>query len=421
MLRGNRTPDLEKFIFHEARQELTGNDQAALRALSFFVPSATFEAWMDVAEMSRNALETTIDRLSALSLVDVLADEERYALHPLTRNFVHDELLADAQTAREMGIRFVRYCLAYAERYGSSSSSGYKTFDRLEAEWTNLDAAVAWLWQTAVVQGDRVGDKRAAMMLNDLADALEVFLLYGGRWDEQARLGARVYEAMRTLNNWSEAGWGAFRTAWIHHNRADTHAAAYWADRCAEAWARGGSKDEQATGMWMCGLVALQRKEYGAAEQLLHDALGIWRDLEQDEDIARVLNSLGQLEGNREQYDSAQWYFHEALELGRREDNRGGLASYSANLGWLALNHQSWTEAGQWFEQELQFAQDIGRQDLIADAQDGLARVHEAEGHPDVALPLAQAALAIYERLRLEDLPATRELVERLRKALGEQ
>jgi hypothetical protein len=109
MLRGNRTPDLERFIFHEARQELTVNDQAALGALSFFAPSATFEAWMDVAEMSRNALETTIDRLSALSLVDVLADEERYALHPLTRNFVHDELLDDEQIARETGIRFAEY------------------------------------------------------------------------------------------------------------------------------------------------------------------------------------------------------------------------------------------------------------------------------------------------------------------------
>src|SRR5205085_12473493 len=85
LLRGNRDPDLQHFIFHEARQELTTNDQTALRALSFFVPSATFEAWMEVAALTRNALEMTIDRLSALSLVDVLASEDRYALHPLTR------------------------------------------------------------------------------------------------------------------------------------------------------------------------------------------------------------------------------------------------------------------------------------------------------------------------------------------------
>lgn len=109
MLRGNRDADLQKFIFQEAHKELTTNDKTALGALSFFVPSATFEAWMQVANLSRNALETTIDRLSALSLVDVLAGEERYALHPLTRAFVRDELLADADVAREIGMQFAKY------------------------------------------------------------------------------------------------------------------------------------------------------------------------------------------------------------------------------------------------------------------------------------------------------------------------
>ena len=63
ILRGNRDADLLKFIFREARKELTTNDKNALTSLSFFVPSATFEAWMQVANLSRNALETTIDRL----------------------------------------------------------------------------------------------------------------------------------------------------------------------------------------------------------------------------------------------------------------------------------------------------------------------------------------------------------------------
>ena len=52
LLRGSQIPDLQQFIFQEARQELTTNDETALRALSFFAPSATFEAWMKVAELS---------------------------------------------------------------------------------------------------------------------------------------------------------------------------------------------------------------------------------------------------------------------------------------------------------------------------------------------------------------------------------
>src|ERR1044072_1772120 len=108
---------------------------------------------MEVAELTRNALETTIDRLSALSLVDVLASEERYALHPLTRNFVRDELLSDAQISRDAGGRFAKYWVTYARQYGNSGEERYKTFDRIEAEWPNLYATAEWLWQTATVKG----------------------------------------------------------------------------------------------------------------------------------------------------------------------------------------------------------------------------------------------------------------------------
>jgi tetratricopeptide (TPR) repeat protein len=144
--------------------------------------------------------------------------------------------------------------------------------------------------------------------------------------------------------------------------------------------------------------------------------------LRDDDSSASALASLGNLEHQREQYGSAEQYYREAVELARKIDDREGLAVYYGNLGALELNRGGWAEAREWFEQELQLAQDIGgQQELIAEAQDGLARVHEAEGHPDVALPLAQAALAIRVRLRNEDWTTTRELVERLSKALRGQ
>jgi len=45
-----------------------------------------------------------------------------------------------------------------------------------------------------------------------------------------------------------------------------------------------------------------------------------------------------------------------------------------------------------------------------------VARAHEAEGRADLALPLAEEALKIYERLQHKDLAEVRELVERLQK-----
>ncbi len=280
LLRGNQAPDLQQFIFQEARRELTTNDEAALRALSFFAPSATFEAWMQVAELSRNALETTIDRLSALSLVDMLTGEERYALHPLTRNFVRDELLVDAQISREIGMRFANYWVTYAQQYGGDDKDSYKTYERLEAEWANLDAAAEWLWQTAAIQGGKIDNENAALMLNYLVKGLSQFLWFGGRWDERVRLNARTYEAMLAMKDWHTAGWRAYNIAWIYYQRANSDEGGLWAERCAESWEVSESKYEQAAGMRMRGLIAKLRNEHDLAEQLFQNAMVIYRDPE---------------------------------------------------------------------------------------------------------------------------------------------
>jgi TatA/E family protein of Tat protein translocase len=316
---------------------------------------------------------------------------------------------------RVTGMDFARYWVDYAERYGGSGKGSYKTYDRLEGEWANLEVAANWLWEKAGVQGETVGDKDAARMLVDLACALKQFLWFGGRWDERVQLSARAYEAACAMQDWSSAGWGAYYVARIHFNRARTDDAALWADRCAEAWARGGSKSEQATATDMRGLVAWQRKDYDEAERLCREALSVWRNLGLDEDVAMVLNSLGGFARKRQDYDAAERHYREGLDLARKIDNKDFQATLLGNLGELAHAHEQWAEARQLYEQELALAREVGRLDLIAGAQSGLARVWEAEGRADLALPLAQEALRVYERLQHRDLAEARELVERLR------
>jgi len=165
----------------------------------------------------------------------------------------------------------------------------------------------------------------------------------------------------------------------------------------------------------MRGLVASQRKDYDEAERLYQDALAVWRDVGRDEEVAIVLNSLGGLAHAHQEYDAAERYYHEALDLARKIDNKELQANFMANLGDLALDREQWAEARQWCDQALSLAREVGRLDLVASNQYGLARVWEAEGRADLALPLAQEALVIYERLQHRGLATTRELVERLR------
>ena len=420
LLRGNRDADLQEFIFKEARKDLGAGELATLRALSFFVPSAPFDALMEVANLSRNVLEMALDRLDALSLLDKLEGTERYGLHPLTRNFVHGELLADSQIAGETGMRFTKYWVDYAERYGGGSHN-YRTYSRLVAEWSNLDAAAEWLWQKAAVRGDSIGDKDVARILNDLARALRHFLLYIGRWDERIGLSARAYEAMCALKDWSNAGSCAYQVAWIHsiYGRNQPEQVSVWTDRCAEAWKRGGSKDDQASAIRMRVIVAIQRKDYNTANQLCQDALVVFRELRNERSVAVVLNDLGNIENRRENYEAAERYYLEALALAEKIDDKEGQAFPVSSLGDLAIHRKRWAEARDLYQKGLILAQEVGRHDSIAYTKIGLACVHEEEGRPDLALPLVQEALAIHERLRHRDLVKTRELVERLKRKIA--
>lgn len=420
LMRGNRDSNLQRFIFQEARKELTSNDENALRTLSFFVPSATFEAWAQVSGLTRNALETTIDRLSALSLVDILAGEERYTLHPITRNFIRDELLADAQIARETGMSFANYWLAYAQQYGGDRKESYKTYNRLEAEWSNLDAAAEWLWQTIAIHDEEISDEVAAQMLNDLADAMAQFLWFSARWDERIQLSVRAYEGMRKLN-WSEAGWRARDVAWIYNDRSNDDESARWTDRCAEAWAIGGSKYEQAVGKRMHGLLAQRRKDYAAAEKLYQDALEIYREFKMESEIANLLNNMGGLERVRNSNDKAERYYREALDIYQRRNDTDAIPMVLSNLGLLEIQRERWLKAREWYEEALPLSREVGRQEIVASSLYGLACVYEKEGQTALSLSMAREALAIYERLRHANLADTQELVERLMKKAGSE
>jgi tetratricopeptide (TPR) repeat protein len=410
---------LQKFIYKEARKELGAGDVAVLNALSFFFPSATFEALMAVADLSRTALETVLERLDSLSLVNRELGAERYSLHPLTRNYVRDDLLADEQMAYETGMRFARYWVDYAKKYGGYDKESYKTFDRLETEWANMDTISRWLWETAAVKGDRVGNNDAARYLVDLTSSLSFFLSYSGRWDEFIKLSERSYFAAYTSDTWRNAGWRAFDVAWLNYKRARIDDASYWLEKCVKSWERGGTKGDEASALRLGGLIAQQRKEYDKAEELLQKALNIRRSLGANREVAFALNSLGQLARERKQYNSAEQYYRDALELAREIDDKVGQAIFIGNLGELAINRRQWIKALDLFEQALPLAQQVGSIELIADSKYGIARAWKAEGRadPELVLQFAQEALAIYERLQHRDFVRVKKFVVKLTKA----
>ncbi|MEH2255967.1 tetratricopeptide repeat protein [Nostoc sp.] len=419
-----KSPDLYGFLFADSAQILSENDRTLLSALAVFLTPAKTAALADSTDLAITEIQVSLERLVTLSLVNEL-DGERFGLHPLTRTYVRaavggTDTVGTAPLAS--GIRFdsaaqgkvLHYWVDFAQKYGGEGKDAYQTHDKLEAEWQNLEGVATTLREMASIP-DGLKDRQAAQMLIDLESALSNFLLFRGYWDERIRLGEWRYQAGKALDQWSDAGWGAYNTAFIYFYRAETEQAAIWVNQMAEAMERSGSRRNKAVASQLQGNIASQRKNWIEAERFYQETLAIFRELKEETAEAIALNWLGTVAQSQGQYDRAESYYKQALVIEEKLGNKGRQATYYGNLGLLALDCDRPSEVRPWYERELALAQEVGRQDLVADAQSSLAQVLEEEGRYTEALPLALAALEIQERLRDQSLDWTRQLVERLR------
>jgi len=420
--------DLYGFLFADAAKTLSVNDRAVLSTLAVFRTPATTAAMADATDLVVTEIQIVVERLVTLSLVNDL-DGERFGLHPLTRTYiraamVETETIGTQPLGGEIPFdhaaqrKALRYWVDYAQKYGGQGKDDYKTHDKLEAEWQNLESVATTLREMAGIPGT-LKDRQAAQMLIDLEDALSKFLYFRGYWDEGVRLGEWRYQAGKALNQWSDAGWGAYNVAFIHYFRAETERTASWAAQMAEAMERGGSRRDQAAAIHLQGLIAQQRQNWAEAKRLYQEALAIYRELGDEEVQAIALNNLGVVAQKQKQYDRAESYYKQALAINEKRGDKAKQATCSGDLGNVALDRDRPTEACLWYECQLALAKEVGRQDQVAAAQAGLARVLEEEGHYAEALSLAQSALEIRDRLRDQDLDWTRRLVERLRRKVG--
>jgi tetratricopeptide (TPR) repeat protein len=413
--------DLYGFLFNDAVQGLAKIDLTLLSVLSVFLTPATVDALADIAELTPTEIRSGLDRLIALSLVNDLEDE-RFGLHPLTRNYVIVALgktttatLIAAQLDTNDQRKALRYWVDYAQIYGGEGKDAYNTFDKLEAEWQTLEGIANTLRELAGIPRT-LQDSQAAQMLIDLEDALFNFLNFCGYLDEQMRLSEWRYEAGQALSKWSDAGWGAYHVAMIHCLRGETDRAATWTDKMATAMERGGSRRDRAGVSETQGLVASQRNDWKKAEQHYQEAVAAYRELGEKEDEGRILSFLGGIASDQQQYDRAETYYQQALAIAEKIGDKAHQATRCGNLGLLAIDRDRPKDARPWFERSLSLAQEVGRQDQIAHAQSGLAQVLEAEKRYGEALKLAQQALQIWERLGADGLAFSRSQVERLQR-----
>jgi tetratricopeptide (TPR) repeat protein len=409
LLRGNSLPDLHEFIFREAQRELTENDRQALNALSFFAPSATFEALMAVSELSRNVLEISIDRLSALSLVNVVPGAERFALHPFVRSSLRDALRRNVEANKIVGTRFARYWVVQAERLHAIAGEA-KDAEVIEREAPNFDATEEWLYEIA--RGTTsVGDRNdTTQLLSTLARYLWRAMVFSGRWDRCLEYCRHAYEFAAEADAWFRIASHAHDIAWIHLERGEFAEVETWLARGADAATRSGESRARFNSLNLRGLLLHVQERFDEAFTVLEEALTLAREMRAPGLISQALDAAARAEIHGGRQAPAEAHLLEAIDVA---SGPVMLVAPLGRLAWLYASQGRWTEARKIAAQAEPLARQLGRLDWIAGNEYVLALIHEAAGDFQQSLASACRARAIFEKLRIK-YKALETLLERL-------
>lgn len=346
-----------------------------------------------------------IESLIAKSLVqkDRTAGEPRYVMLETIREY-GSELLTLCEETEEVARAHGDYCLSLVHGTESAMTGPEQSAisARLRSDCENLRAAM----RRAADHGEAEAGLRFGW-------ELWRFWLARG-WYTEGRAWLAEFLRSTAAERYSPLYESVlFASGALAVDQRDYHAAETCLMRSLEIATAADNDALVAATHGQLGRLAREQGNLGAAREYCERSLALRRAIGRPWHIAVSLQLLGRVAVAQHDIAAARRCLEESRELARTVDDHSLLANVLRDLGELALAQGDVAHAGHLFSESLAWYGEIGHPWSTARCLDALAEVTVRRGEPRDAARLLGAAAALREAMAVPFMPTDRSRVER--------
>jgi tetratricopeptide (TPR) repeat protein len=384
-----------EFIFGDLVEIFSDGETRVLCALTYFTLPSKLEHIAELAELSPSDTDCALRNLVNSSLVVPSEELETFVLVPLVADFLRKK---KPEVVIETGDRLEKRAYALMVENGYRN---YNSFHMLDSAWPTVAAALS---RFLVGSNDR---------LQIASSALDPFLEYTGRWDEQLALSRDAECRAVAAQDFSIAGWRAYQASWIHYLRGQSAEVLAAANRAETHWLNSQyGVRERASIIRLHALVHELRRDYVAAIPLYREYIALHRSLDpESQEVSLGLNDLGGIERMSGELDDAERHYREALRIAHASHFLVGIATCTGQLAATALARDDWIGAETLAREAISLSEKVGRKLLIARQCHYLAKALVRQGKKAEARSYAQRAVEIFTQLGSPYLDDARQIL----------
>lgn len=377
-------------IFHRSWQLLSPEARQVLCVMPLFVHSASREAIEAASNIHHFALDEALGQLVEMSLVNATDELEitsrRYNVHPLVRAFGTARLQEGLLPEESTKLRLAEYYCQHSAKFGGwGQVEGYPW---LEIELPNILVLIEWAYHV-----------QEWKLVIAFYTSLYYFFGTRGYWQERIFYGELALAAAQQIHDQSAQALCYHTMGWIYTRQGQFAKARELLNQAIAEYAKLQDYENLAETLVSLTNQALVEGNLVLAQTLIQDAQEkVGEDAYQHE-ICGFLTVRAHIEWRSGRLETARELFLSALIETQRQGASLRVSSRQLELGNVALEMHNVTEAWSFFQQALEMSQQFARQDNIAKAKFGLARVLRLREQHEEAIRLAHEAREMFIRL----------------------